>query len=169
MRQQSRYLILTVLVGSAVVGLACTQKAADEALDGAKDGTATAIHESQKAGENVADATKDVAERTADKTKEIAGKTADKTTEIAGDIATKTKELAATTGEVITDTWITMKVSAKFVDETVLNSSNINVDTNNHVVTLKGTVASATAKDRAAAIASGTEGVTRVVNQLVVP
>ena len=38
----------------------------------------------------------------------------------------------------------------------------------NHVVTLKGTVASEKAKSRAVAIASGTEGVTRVVDQLVV-
>ncbi len=39
---------------------------------------------------------------------------------------------------------------------------------NDHAVTLKGTVASSAAKARAAAIAGGTEGVTRVVNQLVV-
>jgi BON domain len=167
MRQQSRYLILTVFVGFAAAGVACTQNAADEAVDGAKDGTATAAHETQKVGEKIADATKDAAERTADKTKEIAGKTADKTTEIAGDIATETKALAATTGEAISDTWITTKVKAKFADEVVLNGSNIDVDTDHRVVTLKGTVASAAAKDRAVAIAGGTEGVMRVVNQLV--
>jgi len=64
--------------------------------------------------------------------------------------------------------WITTKVKTKFVDETVLKGSDIDVDTDNHVVTLKGTVASTAARARAAAIASGTEGVTRVVNQLVV-
>ena len=161
--KQARYVILVALVGFAAAGLACTQtqKAADEALDATKEGTATAIDETQKAGEDFAD-------RTADKAKEIAGKTADKATEIAGNVAAKTKDLAATTGEAITDSWITAKVSAKFVDETLLNGSDINVDTSNHVVTLRGTVASAAAKNRAAAIASGTEGVTRVVNQLVV-
>jgi len=203
-----RYLMLAALVGLAVAGSACTQKAADEttnatgaavdktkaatdtaldatkegvdkALDATKKGTATAIDETQKAGEKTADVTRNVAERTADKTKEIAGKTADKTKEIAGKtadktkeiaggVATKTKEVSAATGEAITDAWITTKVSAKFVDETLLKDSNINVDTNDHVVTLKGTVASAAAKNRAAAIARGTEGVTRVVNQLVV-
>ena len=166
--KQSRYVILAALVGFAAAGLACTQKAADEARDATEEGIAPAIEEAQEAGEDFADATGDVAARTADKTKEIAGKTADKATEIASDIATKTKDLAATTGEAITDTWITAKVRAKFVDETLLNRSNINVDTDNHVVTLRGTVASAAAKSRAAAIASGTEGVTRVVNQLVV-
>ncbi|MBF8301185.1 MAG: transporter [Acidobacteria bacterium] len=145
--KQCRYVILVALVGLATAGAACTQKAADETF---------------------ADATGDVAKRTVDKTKEIAGKAADKATETASDIATKTKDLAATTGEAITDTWITAKVSAKFVDETLLNGSHINVDTNNHIVTLRGTVASAAAKGRAGAIASGTEGVTRVVNQLVV-
>ena len=168
--KQSRYVILVALVGFAAAGLACTQtqKAADEALDATKEGTATAIDETQKAGEDLADATGDVADRTADKAKEIAGKTADKATEIAGNVAAKTKDLAGTAGEAITDTWITAKVSAKFVDETLLNGSHINVDTDNHVVTLRGTVASAAAKSRAATIAGGTEGVTRVVNQLVV-
>ncbi len=168
MTQPSRSLILAVLVAFATAGLACTQRATDEALDDTKDGAASAIDETRKAGETFADATKDVAERTADKAKEIAGKTADKTTEIADDVATKTKKLSATTGEAITDTWITTKVSAKFVDETLLDGSNINVDTDNQVVTLKGTVASAAAKNRAAEIAGGTEGVTRVVNLLVV-
>ena len=73
-----------------------------------------------------------------------------------------------TTGEAITDGWITTKVSAKFVDEKLLKGSNINVDTEDHVVTLKGTVGSDAAKARAVEIAGNTEGVVRVVNQLVV-
>jgi len=168
MRQQFRHLILTAVLTVAVAGFACTQKAADQTLDRAKDGSATAIHETQKVGEQVADATKDAAKRTADNTKEIAGETADKTKELAGDIATETKAIASTTGEAISDTLITTKVKAKFADETVLRGSHIDVDTRNQVVTLKGTVASAAAKGRAAAVASGTEGVKRVVNELVV-
>jgi len=166
--RQSRYVMLAALVAFAVAGWACTQKAADKALDATKEGTATAIDETRKAGESLADATRNAAERTADKAEAIASQTADKTTEIAGDVATKTKELSATTGEVITDAWITTKLHAQFLDEAVLTGSHINVDTDNHVVTLRGTVASVEAKDRAAAIARETEGVTRVVNQLVV-
>ena len=49
-----------------------------------------------------------------------------------------------------------------------LKESDIHGETNDHVVTLKGTVTSSAAKARAAAIAGGTEGVTGVVNQLVV-
>jgi osmotically-inducible protein OsmY len=193
----STSLILVTLVGVVVAGSACTQKAADDtknatsdavdttkqasdtaldatkdgvdkALDATKEGTATVIDETKQASEKTADATRNIAQQTSDKTKEIAGQTADKTKEIAVAVGSKTKEVVSTTGEVITDGWITTKVSAKFVDETLLKGSNINVDTNNHVVTLKGTVGSDAAKARANAIASGTEGVTRVVNQLVV-
>jgi len=92
MRQQSRCVILPALLAIVVAGVACTQKAADQALDGAQDGAATAIHEAQEVGERVAGAAKDAAQRTADETKAIVGKTADKTTAIAGDIATKTRD-----------------------------------------------------------------------------
>ncbi|MDH4065309.1 MAG: BON domain-containing protein, partial [Acidobacteriota bacterium] len=80
----------------------------------------------------------------------------------------QTQKAVSETGEAITDGWITTKVHAAFVGEALLKGSAINVDTANHVVTLKGTVGSDAAKSRADTIASGTEGVTRVVNQLVV-
>jgi osmotically-inducible protein OsmY len=157
--RQFRYVILVALAGFAVAGLAfaCTQKAADEAIDATRDGAATAVDEIRTAGEAVGDATADAAERTADKA-----------TEMAGDIAMQTDELASTTSEAITDAWITTQVSAKFVDEALFRGSDIDVDTDNHVVTLKGTVASTAAKNRAAVIAGETQGVNRVVNQLVV-
>lgn len=182
----SKWLISATLIGVVVTGSACTQKAADEtingtaitfdkpnagsdkALDATKEGVDKAIDKTKEAGEKTVDVTKNIAQKTGDKTKEIAGATADKTKEIAVAVGSKTKEVVSTTGEAITDGWITTKVSAKFVDETLLKDSNINVDTNNHVVTLKGPVTSDAAKARAAAIAGSTEGVTRVVNQLVV-
>ena len=123
----------------------------------AKSGAGRAIDATAQAGEKGANATKGAAQKTGEKTKEIAGAT-----------ATKTKEVAATTGEVINDSWITTKLKTKFFDETLLKDSDIHVETNDRVVTLTGTVASSAAKARAAAIGSGTEGVTRVVNQLVV-
>ena len=114
------------------------------------------------------EATKQAAEKTVDVTKDVAQKTAEKAKEIAGVAATATKEAASATGEVITDAWITTKLKTKFIDETLLKNSDINVDTDDHVVTLKGTVASSAAKAKAASIAGGTEGVTRVINELVV-
>jgi hyperosmotically inducible protein len=123
----------------------------------AKAKAGKAIDSTKQAGDTAAAVTKGVAQSIGDKTKEIAGKA-----------ATKTKAVASATGEAITDDWITTKVKTKFLDEALLKGSDINVDTNDHVVTLKGTVGSSAASERAAVIAGSTEGVTRVLNQLVV-
>jgi hyperosmotically inducible periplasmic protein len=72
------------------------------------------------------------------------------------------------TGEAITDAWITAKVKWFYVGEESLKGSDINVDTNNHVVTLKGTVATAGGKARALELAKETDGVSRVDDHLVV-
>ena len=152
----SKWLISTALICAIGAVSACTPRAEDQTTK-----TADAV-------DKAADDTKNVAEKIEDKTKEIAGKTADKTKEIAGDIADKSKDVVSATGEKITDGWITTKVSGKFVDETLLKDSKINVDSKDHVVTLKGTVGSNAAKMRAVEIARGTEGVVRVIDQLVV-
>ena len=68
--------------------------------------------------------------------------------------------------EHVEDAWITTKIKADFVNESALKGSDINVDTNDHVVTLKGTVASLAGKTRAEQIAKSTKGVTRVTNEL---
>ncbi|HEX7794747.1 MAG TPA: BON domain-containing protein, partial [Vicinamibacterales bacterium] len=62
------------------------------------------------------------------------------------------------TGEAITDAWITAKVKWFYVGEGSLKGSDITVDTNNHVVTLKGTVATAAGKMRAVELAKETDG-----------
>ena len=120
----------------------------------ARKGTAGTLKEKTKEG--------------AAKTKEGAGKTAEKTKEGTGKAAEKTKGAVSKTGEVITDTWITGRVKSRFVGEDLLKDSDINVDTNDHVVTLKGTVMSAAGRAKAVAIAKNTEGVRRVVDQLTV-
>lgn len=116
----------------------------------------------------VADKTKDVTAKTKDKTKDTTAKTAEKTKDTAGKVGSKTKDVAGTTGEAITDAWITTKIKADYINEDTLKGSDINVDTNDHVVTLKGTVASAAGKARAEEIAKTTKGVTRVVNTLTI-
>ena len=80
--------------------------------------------------------------------------------------AEKTKEGLSKTGEVITDGWITTRVHSKFVGEDLLKDSDISVDTNDHVVTLKGTVMSAAGRARAVEQAKEVEGVHRVIDQL---
>ena len=108
--------------------------------------------------------TKEAAKDTKDATKKGAEKTKDATAK-AGE---KTKDAVATTGEVINDAWITSKISTDFVNEDTLKGSDINVDTKDHVVTLKGTVASAAGKARAEEIAKTTKGVKRVNNTLTI-
>ena len=80
----------------------------------------------------------------------------------------KAKAGLSKTGETITDAWITTKVKYHFMGENLLKGSDINVDTNDHVVTLKGTVKTTAGRARAVALAKQTEGVTRVVDQLTI-
>jgi osmotically-inducible protein OsmY len=83
-------------------------------------------------------------------------------------VGTKTKDGVSKTGEVMTDGWITTRVNSRFVNEDLLKGSDINVDTDKHVVTLKGTVTTAAGRNKAGVVAKGTEGVQRVVNQLTI-
>ena len=83
-------------------------------------------------------------------------------------VADRVKKGLSKTGETITDAWITTKVKWFFVGEDALEGSDINVDTKEKVVTLKGTVKSAAGRNRAAELATNTDGVRRVVNELVV-
>lgn len=104
----------------------------------------------------------------AHKTKDATVKGAEKTKDAAAKTGEKTKDVAGTTGEVINDAWITTKLNADFVNEDTLKGSDINVDTKDHVVTLKGTVATAAGKARAEEIAKTTKGVKHVVNTLTI-
>ena len=72
------------------------------------------------------------------------------------------------TGETINDAWITTKVHWFFVGADELKGSDINVDTKDHVVTLKGTVKSESGRAKAVALAKDTDGVKRVVDQLTI-
>jgi hyperosmotically inducible protein len=83
-------------------------------------------------------------------------------------VGEKTKDGLSKTGEVMTDGWITTRVKSRFVGQRLLKGSDIDVDTDKHVVTLTGTVANAAGRSRAAVIAKGTEGVSRVVNRLTI-
>ena len=66
------------------------------------------------------------------------------------------------------DAAITMKIQAKYADDDVVKGRNIDVDTANGVVTLKGEVDSLRERDAAEQLARETADVKRVVNQLKV-
>ena len=67
-----------------------------------------------------------------------------------------------------TDSGLTTAVKTKFASDDIVKASDINVDTKDKVVTLRGEVKSSAAKSRAVEIARATEGVRDVVDVLVV-
>jgi len=83
-------------------------------------------------------------------------------------VGEKTKDGLSKTGEVMTDGWITTRVHERMMGEDLLKGSDINVDTDKHVVTLRGTVTGRAGRARATRIALRTEGVHRVVNRLTI-
>jgi len=93
---------------------------------------------------------------------------ATKAKEGAEKVVDKTKEGLSKTGEVITDAWITSRVKSSFIGEDLLKGSDINVDTRDHVVTLKGTVTTEAGRARAITEAKEVEGVHRVVDHLTI-
>jgi len=104
----------------------------------------------------------------AQKTKEAVQKGVGKSEQGVGKAAEKTSDAVGKAGDKVTDASVTTRVKANFSRDPLLKDSAIDVDTADHVVTLRGMVTSDAAKARAAEIARGSEGVTRVVNQLVV-
>jgi hyperosmotically inducible periplasmic protein len=104
----------------------------------------------------------------ADKTKDGAEKAKDAVVKGVKVTTEKTKEGLSKTGEVMTDGWITTRVHERFVGEDLLKDSDISVDTNKHVVTLKGTVMGRAGRARATNVAQHTEGVRQVVNRLTI-
>jgi osmotically-inducible protein OsmY len=68
----------------------------------------------------------------------------------------------------LTDAWLTTKIQAKYFADPDVSSLDIDVTTRNRVVTLEGEVESTSEKTLAESIARDTQGVTRVVNRLIV-
>jgi osmotically-inducible protein OsmY len=71
-------------------------------------------------------------------------------------------------GNSLDDAWIHTKITTKLIGDNDASAHEINVDVNNNVVTLRGTVDSADEKAEATRIARETEGVKSVNNQLKV-
>ena len=82
--------------------------------------------------------------------------------------AQTTKDGLSKRGDLMTDAWVTARISEQFAGEELLKDSDITVDTSEHVVTLTGTVTRWVARTKAEKIAKRTEGVRQVVNRLTV-
>jgi hypothetical protein len=85
-----------------------------------------------------------------------------KTTGTAGSLSRAADDVERIGG----DATITMKIQAKYAGDDIVKGRNIDVDTSNGVVTLKGKVDSLRQRDAAEQLARETEGVKRVVNEL---
>ena len=70
------------------------------------------------------------------------------------------------TGEYITDSWITTKVKALLVEDSLVRATEVNVETFKGVVQLSGFVSSATAMNQAVLVARGVQGVSSVKNDM---
>jgi len=70
------------------------------------------------------------------------------------------------TGEYVTDAWITTKVKAALVDDPATKATEVNVETFKGRVQLSGFVSSQTAMNEAVRITRGIKGVTEVKNDM---
>ena len=82
--------------------------------------------------------------------------------------AKEAKDAGRTIGSGVNDGWLWTKTRAALATTADLRDSTINVDVNNDVVTLTGTVATAAQKTQAETVAKGIEGVKSVTNNLKV-
>jgi hyperosmotically inducible periplasmic protein len=130
-----------------------TKAAADETKHATKDAAAEASAKTSKAGEDVREQANDAKKDAKD---------------TANNAERETREATGTAGQAVSDSWITTKVKSSFVGVDALEGSDINVDTNGHVVTLTGTVASAAGRARAVSLAKQVEGVKSVKDELTI-
>jgi len=75
---------------------------------------------------------------------------------------------ASHAGQVVADSAITTQIKAQLASDEGLSGSDIHVETSDGVVTLSGTVASTALRNRAGQIASATDGVKKVTNDIKV-
>ncbi len=70
------------------------------------------------------------------------------------------------TGEYVTDSWITTKVKASLAEDPQVKATEVNVETFKGVVQLSGFVSSSAAMYQAVRVANGIKGVSSVKNDM---
>ena len=100
--------------------------------------------------------------------REAGARTADKTKDAARDTKDAARDATGTTGKAVTDGWLKSKIAAQYVTENSLDNSDIDIDIAKGAVTLNGAVRTTAARARAAEIATKTDGVKSVKNNLKV-
>ena len=82
------------------------------------------------------------------------------------DIKETTENIASDTKEAVGDAAITSEAKLKFAADDTVKALNIDVDTNNGVVTLRGTVNSKAELNQAVRLAKSVDGVKKVISEL---
>ena len=93
---------------------------------------------------------------------------AQKAREKGAELGEKAAAAANKVGETVSEAAITTKIKAKMALDDSVKSRTIDVTTNDSTVTLSGTVRSQAERNRALALARDTDGVTKVIDRLVV-
>jgi hyperosmotically inducible protein len=165
------------LLSFALVFAGCGKKDAAEP---------TLAEKTEAAAKDAAEKTKDMAVKVADKTKEVAIDAKDAIhdklvdwklmpSDLKADfekggriVRSKAATAGARTGEVFDNARIVTVINGKLLADSRLSAIKINVDADQGVVTLKGTVQSVDLIGRAMGLALDTEGVNQVVSLLTV-
>jgi hyperosmotically inducible protein len=90
------------------------------------------------------------------------------TEEMAREAREKATSVGDTLGKTIDDAWIHTKITTKLIGNSETPARKVNVDVVDGIVTLRGVVETATAKEEAERVAKTTDGVKRVRNLLKV-
>jgi osmotically-inducible protein OsmY len=146
-----------------------TPQTAPAPVTTASDAAATASAALGNAADNIkqaADEAKDKAAVAGDKAAVAADKAGDKIAAAAAATKDKAVELAGEAKELAGDAAVTARVKTTLAADAKLSALDINVDTKNGVVTLKGTAPDAAARSHATELVKGIKGVTKVDNQL---
>jgi hyperosmotically inducible periplasmic protein len=93
---------------------------------------------------------------------------AERARDVAAQVGEKTAQAAKTAGEALSDGSLTAKIKAKMALDDTVKALDLNIDTVDGVVTVRGKVRTSSERERALALARETNGVRRVVDQVKV-
>lgn len=140
-------------------------------------GSTNLDEKAEETARNTGEKLEETAEKTGEKLEETAKKTGDKIEDAAEKAGDKIGELADKTedkvdnlnvGEAVDDASTTAKVKLALAEDDQVAAYRIDVDTNNGVVTLSGTVKSKAEANRAVQLAESVKGVKKVNSDLKV-
>ena len=160
---------VTRVENNLVIGVARNSTTDRDMKDAAHDAKKSTEQAASDAKHDVKDAAHDVKQDAKDAghdAKHDADDTASDVKDTAQEAGRETREATGTAGQAVSDSWITTNVKSSFVGVDALDGSDIDVDTNDHVVTLRGTVLSETARARAMSLAKQVDGVRSVKDEL---